>query len=204
MLLSPDARQPHNQNKRIVRGSVELLKNSVGGSLGIFARGNRFDVMALHAIGGEEERVSFADGKNRGLKSRQLRPDHTTAEKKHFRKIRAARDDSRERAHHIADAQPRHHSVSEINRSNTENDAARGTQRAVTLLDERDDWLVDAVGENGCGGFCGVGGFFAVANAVNRSEEKAARPAAQDMAVARSAFTGKHEIGNTEFDELRI
>ena len=199
--LFPDAGEADDQDQGVVGGGVELLENPVGGSLRIFARGNGFDIVALDAVGGEEEGVAFADGKNSGLKRRQLFADNASAQKKHFGKIRAARNDTGERAHDIADAEPRHHAVVEIDGSDAENDAASGQQRAVAFLNDRNDWFVGAVLQNGSGGFRGVGGFFAMADAVDGGDEKAAGTDAEDVAIAGSALAGKREIGDTVFDE---
>src|SRR5258708_26673939 len=98
--------------------------------------------MSFDTVGGYEESVAFADRKNGGRKRRQLLADNSAPEEKHFRKIRPAGDDPRERSHNIADAEPGHHSVIEINRSSAENDATRGLQRAMTFLHERDNLLI--------------------------------------------------------------
>src|SRR5258706_148085 len=110
-------------------------------------------------------------------------------------------DDPRERSQNIADAEPGHHAVIEINRSSAENDTTSGLQRAMAFLDERDDRLVGAIRQNGRSGFGGAGGFFAMADAVNGGDEKAAGPAAEHVDIAGGAFTGKREIGNTVFDK---
>ena len=91
-----------------------------------------------------------------------------------------------------------------INGRDAENYTTSGAKRAVTFFDERDDGLIRGVGENGRGGFRGVGGFFAVADAVDGGDEKAAGPGAEHVAIAGSAFTGKREIGNTEFNRGRV
>jgi len=195
-----DARQANDEDQGIVGGGVELLQDSACGALRILARGNRFHKTSINAVGGEEESVSFKDGKNGGLERRQLFADNAAAEEKHLRIIRASGDHSRHSTHNIADAEPGHHAVIEINGGNAENDAASGLQRAVAFLDERDDRLIGAIRQNGRGGFCGAGGFFAVADAVNGGDEKAAGPDAEDVAITGCAFTGKREIGNTVFD----
>src|SRR5882762_3094495 len=109
--------------------------------------------------------------------------------------------DPRERSHNIADAEPGHHAVIEINRSSAENDTTSGLQRAMAFLDERDDRLVGAIRQNGRSGFSGASGFFAMADAVNSGDQKAAGPAAEHVDIAGGAFTGKREIGNTVFDK---
>jgi len=199
-----DAGEADDQDQGVVGSGVEFLHNPAGGVLRIFAGGNRFDIVALDAVGGEEEGVAFADRKNSGLKSRQPRADDAATEKQHFGKIRAAGDDAGERAHDIADAEPRHHSVVEVDRGNAEHHTASGLQRAMTFLDERDDRLIGAIGQNGSGGIRGVGGFFAVADAVDGGDEKAAGPDAEDVDIAGSAFAGKREIGDTVFDEWML
>ena len=196
-----DARQAHEQNESIVGGSVELLQNSAGGALRILARGNRFHKTSINAVGGEEESVSFEDGKNGGLERGQLLADNTAPQEKHLRIIRAAGDHSRNATHNIADAEPRHHTVVEIDGRDAENDAASGLQRAVAFFDERDDRLVGGILQNGRGGSGDPGRFFAVADAVDGGDEKAAGPDAKDVKIAGSAFTGKGEIGDTVFDE---
>jgi hypothetical protein len=180
---------------------MELLQNSAGGELWVFARGGRFHKMSFDTVGGHEESVALADRKNGGLERRQLLADNTAPQEKHFRKIRPAGDDPRERSHNIADAEPGHHAVIEINRSSAENDTTSGLQRAMAFLDERDDGLIGAVHQNGSGGFRGAGGFFAVADAVNGGDQKAAGPAAEHVDIAGGGFTGKREIGNTVFDK---
>ena len=196
-----DAGETDDQNKGVVGGGVELLQNSAGSALRILARRNRFYITPINAIGGEEERVSFEDGKNGGLKSRQLLADYSAAEQKHFRIIRASGDHPSEATQDIADAEPGHHAVIEIDGSDAENDAASGQQRAVASLNDRNDWFVGAVFQNGSGDFRGAEGFFAVADAVDGGDEKAAGPDAKDVAIAGSAFAGKRLIGNTVFDE---
>jgi hypothetical protein len=43
-----------------------------------------------------------------------------------------------------------------------------------------------------------------MADAVDGGDEKAAGPDAEHVAIAGSAFTGKREIGNTEFNRGRV
>jgi hypothetical protein len=74
----------------------------------------------------------------------------------------------------------------------------------MALLDERDDRLIGAVRQNGSGGFRGAGSFFAVADAVDGRNEEATGPATEHVAIAGSAFTGKREIANAEFDQGRV
>ena len=196
-----DAGQAHDQNESIVVGSVELLEDSAGGVLRVFARGGRFHKTCIDAVGGEEEHVSFEDRKNGGLERRQLLADNTAAEEKHFRIIRAAGNHSRHSTHNIADAEPGHHAVVEIDGSEAENDAASGLQRAMAFFGERDDRFVGAILQNGSGGSGSTRGFFTVADAVDGGDQNAAGPDAEDVAIAGSVFTGKSEIGDTVFDE---
>src|SRR5579859_884622 len=74
----------------------------------------------------------------------------------------------------------------------------------MTFLDERDDGLVGRIRQNGSGGFRGVGGFFAVADAVDGGNENATGLAAKHVAIAGSAFAGKREVGNAVFNEWRV
>src|SRR5258705_124262 len=77
----------------------------------------------------------------------------------------------------------------------------RGLHGAMTCFDERDDGLVGAIRENGRSGCVGAGGFFAMADAVNGGDQKAAGRAAEHVDIAGGAFTGKREIGNAVFDK---